>query len=506
MGLSKGRLPPRYRLLLLGLFALVLYRIVSGFLMPLPLQVDEAQYLGWSYQPSAGYYSKPPFVAWVLGLNRWVCQVAALDGVEGCARALQPVALLVAAVAAGLTSWVLFQSEKAGALTTALLLCSPLFGFYSLFATTDAWLLMWWSVALCFFVLASNETNLFRTLFYWFLCGLALGFGLLTKYSMGVFLISAVVWLVINKRLFSIGPWAALITATLIFLPNLLWNYEHGFPTFTHHVEIAQFGDLAAKKWELSRAIRTLLEFLAAQSMMLGPFVFVGFFVAIFRKNRLTTPIFGEAYRLLCVFALPIFLIICAQAFLSRAHANWASAAYVSIAIFVVGHWFVRPVPKPNNKENWFFYGSLAIGIVCTAFFVHGLKFLYWDPRAPDVRALDNLRGWKEAALALHKIAEEKKMAVVAEDRKLLAALHGYRGSHKVDVYAYDPSQSRNNHYSWFYGANQLARPEGTSVIWALVEKQETANVTGRRLVGIFPVGNHGDAVFAQVVELRETP
>ena len=495
-----ARLSSLYQLLLLGLFVLVLYRISSGFFMPLPLQVDEAQYLGWSYQPAAGYYSKPPFIAWVLGFSRWSCELVALDSVEGCARALQSLALLVAAIAAGLTSLVLFQSEKAGVLTAALLLCSPLFGFYSLFATTDAWLLMWWSIALYFFVLATKGTNPSHTLAYWLVCGAAVGVGLLTKYSMGIFIISAAIWLVITKRLFSVGPWIALIVATLVFSPNLIWNYENGFPTFTHHIEIAQFGDSQSTRWEFSRGVKSLLEFLAAQLLMLGPFVVIGFFAVLFIRNKPTSPIFGEAHRLLCVFALPVFFIICVQAFLSRAHANWASVAYLSITIFIVGYWFVRPSITPTVKENWFFSGSLAIGLMCSVFFIHGLKFLYWDQRAPTVRAIDSLRGWKEAALGLHQIAQEKNMPIVAEDRRLLAALYGYRGIHKVDIYAYDPMRHRNNHYTRFYGVDQLAQPEGGSVILALVEEQETAYSVDRYSLGIFPVGNHHNAVVARVV------
>jgi len=59
--------------LIVALFALVLVRSVSGFFSPLPLQVDEAQYLGWSRDPAFGYYSKPPMIAWALGMNRAAC-------------------------------------------------------------------------------------------------------------------------------------------------------------------------------------------------------------------------------------------------------------------------------------------------------------------------------------------------------------------------------------------------------------------------------------------------
>ena len=39
----------------------------------LPLSVDEAYYYAWSLTPDWGYWTKPPLIAWALGLADAAC-------------------------------------------------------------------------------------------------------------------------------------------------------------------------------------------------------------------------------------------------------------------------------------------------------------------------------------------------------------------------------------------------------------------------------------------------
>ena len=52
-----------------GIAALLLLRLVAIAVTPLGLDVEEAQYWLWSTTPDAGYFSKPPMIAWVIGLG-----------------------------------------------------------------------------------------------------------------------------------------------------------------------------------------------------------------------------------------------------------------------------------------------------------------------------------------------------------------------------------------------------------------------------------------------------
>jgi len=48
---------------------LLLFRLVYAAYVPLDLVPDEAYYWDWSRQLDWGYYSKPPMVAWLIGLS-----------------------------------------------------------------------------------------------------------------------------------------------------------------------------------------------------------------------------------------------------------------------------------------------------------------------------------------------------------------------------------------------------------------------------------------------------
>ena len=44
-------------------------RCIAIFISPLELGVDEAQYWAWSQTPDFGYFTKPPLIAWIIGLS-----------------------------------------------------------------------------------------------------------------------------------------------------------------------------------------------------------------------------------------------------------------------------------------------------------------------------------------------------------------------------------------------------------------------------------------------------
>ena len=134
------------RVLLIAMAILTILRLISVFWSPYSLQVDEAQYAGWARSFSAGYYSKPPFIAWILGVGQTVCSTLNIHQVEGCTRMLQAPALFIASLFIMASAWQLFEEYAIALLSGLIFITLPFVGFYSLVATTDAWLLMWWSM------------------------------------------------------------------------------------------------------------------------------------------------------------------------------------------------------------------------------------------------------------------------------------------------------------------------------------------------------------------------
>jgi len=441
--------------------ALVLVRLLSGFFWPIPLQLDEAQYLGWSRDLALGYYSKPPMISWVLAANTHACNFFGLNFLEACTRLSQPLALGLATLFAGLTSWRLFKNEAVTRSSILLLITSPLFGFYSLFATTDAWLLLFWSAAFWFFSTASQSKR--PALGLWAGCGLCVGLGLLTKYSMAIFLLSAVIWLISQRRVWTIGPWIAAVIGLLVFAPNLAWNAAQGFPTIIHHAEISQAGSLGKSTWSLGKSLGSILEFSVAQFLMIGPLT-LGW--VIFRGSWRSVSIsaHGTASQMLLIFALPMLTVMLLQASISRANANWAAPAFITLSIYVSWLWFGNNQNSPANPKRWLL-SNLIFGVVLSAALIIVPKVGFYGQSMLEIRAIEKLRGWREAAIRANAIASENGYAILAEDRAMLAALHAYSPNGNVPIYAFDSTNKRQNHYSWFYNISDLEPHADRSIL-----------------------------------------
>ncbi len=490
--------------LLLGLLVVVLARVVAAWLWPVPLSVDEAQYLVWSRELQFGYYSKPPFVAWALSAATLACQdpTSAPSGLfsrEGCVRWLQPLALGGAAFFVYATAQALFHRAQIGVWAATLFLLAPLAAFYSQAATTDAWLLLWWSASLWAFVRAVGPSkDLGRGLVlgdglagqanqnqmaWWVVCGIFAGLGLLTKYSMAVFAVSALIVLVQRGLLLTAGPWLCAVTALLVFSPNLAWNAQWGWPTIAHHADITVGQDKGLN-------LVGLWNFFNAQWLTFSPLVFAMFLWGSLRRLGRSVlhrspfePETSQAISLLLAFTWPMLVVVMTQSALSRAHANWASPALVCMSLVVAAWWLANSVsrgarlPKSAVIGLW---GSLLINLVLSVALLAS-PWLVKELGLTGQRASDpfvRLTGYKETAMVIAKL---NPMSILAsDDRKLLANLTAYLP--QAQVYAFNPTGLKDNHW-------QLQRD------LALLAKQGEARAQGpvlliqTRQIGTDPAG-----------------
>ena len=432
------------------LLAITLARLAVGAFWPVPFSVDEAQYVSWSRELAAGYYSKPPFIAWALAAAQGLCAT----GSEACARSLQPLAFFGAAVALALATSKLLSSRHSG-LWAGLLLCSsPLAAFYSQAASTDAWLLLWWSCAFCAFVFASSDArqNFFRAqddrLEWWMACGLFVGLALLTKYSAGVFILSAFIWLLASGQLFRRGPWLALGTALIVFLPNLLWNAKMGWPTFQHHAGITLASERSGMHWD------SLWTFFEEQWLVFGPIVFGVFLLSLTAAGRARArPGNPDALGLALCFSLPMLAVIGAQSLISRAHANWAAPALVGICLAVTAYCSERYAGRWIAR--WVLGGALTLNLLFNA----ALLSAPWTAPALGLsgsRATDpfiRLSGFKDVALLIKQLEPQHEqtplappaLTIASTDRDILANFSAYLP--EARVLAWNPKGYLAHHW-----------------------------------------------------------
>lgn len=247
--------------------------------------------------------------------------------------------------------------------------------------------------------------------------GLAAGLGLLAKYAMAYWMLSALgyVLLVAGERRLLRPLLGSLALALLIYSPNFWWNWSNGFVSYLHTRDNAALGGPLFHP-------DALIEFFGSQLAVFGPLLFAGLILIAASPRALAEP----RARLLATFALPTLLMMLAVSLLSRAHANWAAPAYVSATVLVVA-WALR------RGSRRIVTLSIALHLIAAGLLFTGRETaaaLGFEVPA-EYDPLRRLRGWRDlgaevgAALASHP-----GLTLFADDREVLAALIYYIRPH----------------------------------------------------------------------------
>jgi 4-amino-4-deoxy-L-arabinose transferase-like glycosyltransferase len=316
-----GRPERSFRLGLAGILLVTVWRIALLPFDRTDLFVDEAQYWFWGQELAWGYYSKPPLIAWILRLSTSIGSDAPF-----WVRLPLPLIHAATAVVIGLVARRLF-GDRVGGWTGFAFVSLPAVALASLLVSTDTPMLFCFAVAL----LAHLRLMRGGATGWAILLGAAVGVGLLAKYAMIYFPISAVIAA-------ALLPWARLRwrdailaagVAALVVAPNLAWNVTNQFATLQHTADNAD--------WQGWRAdVIGLLGFWAGQFAVAGPVLFGAYLVALTRTRT------AEA-RYLALMSVPVLAVVSVQALLSGANANWAAAGHLAALVLAIAHLVDRP-------------------------------------------------------------------------------------------------------------------------------------------------------------------
>lgn len=398
------------------LAAIAALRVLYLTLHPFDLHPDEAQYWVWSRDFAFGYYSKPPIVAWLIGATTALCGQG-----EACVRLSAPLLHFAAALAVYGIGHRLYD-RRVGFWAALAYATLPGVSFSAVVLSTDAPLLACWALALYGLVRALQH-NLWR---WWLLTGFAIGVGLLAKYAMVFFVLSAALYLLVERRtaratLPGLGPRlaAALGLAALVYLPNLLWNMANGFVSYVHTED--NF-NLSGRLFRFD----SLGEFIGAQFGVFGPLLFAVLLLIVARWRGWL----GDRRRLLLVcFVAPTLALMLGQAFLSRANANWAAPVYVAASVLVTAWAFEALRASPWRGRALWLTGSIALHTGAIAMLCVFLVASYGRPDALPGKAdpFKRVRGWHElgASIALAR-REFDALPLLIDERKLMAEVLYY--------------------------------------------------------------------------------
>jgi 4-amino-4-deoxy-L-arabinose transferase-like glycosyltransferase len=417
---SISRETPWTAIFIAGLGTLLLVRLAALYWSATDLFFDEAQYWSWSEEPAFGYFSKPPLIAWLI---RAATEVCGPD--EACVRLPSPLVHTVTAVAVFILGRRLYDA-RIGVLSGLAFATLPGVSMSAGLISTDVPLLACWAVALIGFAALFETEALWPAL----VLGLAFGIGLNAKYAMAWFLMCAAVYLFImpDRRsvLRDFRFWLGLAIGILLIAPNLAWNYAHSFATFTHTAENANFGGTLFNPLKV-------LEFVGSQFGVFGPILFGGYLVIAWRARKQRLP---EPDRYLLAFSAPILLVITAEAFISRAHANWAAPAYVAGSVLVIA-------TMVRDADWGWLKASFAINVALLLLLVFGTTTAgsMVSPVKPDPFA--RTLGWHDVAIATQdelakaRAAGKPFAAVLSDDRAMTAELLYYMRGDPTPILAW---------------------------------------------------------------------
>ncbi|MCB2112076.1 MAG: glycosyltransferase family 39 protein [Parvularculaceae bacterium] len=464
--------------------ALLLLRIATLVVSDINLGPDEGQYWFWAQSLSFGYFSKPPLIAWsiaattaLFGDSEWAVRLAAPLYQTGAACFLYFLARRIAgpreALWAGL-AW----------------LTLPGVFLSSMLITTDAPLIFFWSGALYFFFRASDPHEDDHRRRWTIMLGVAIGLGFLSKYAMSYFLVGAGFALALSaerRRAFGpLNPVIAIAIAAAILAPNVWWNAQNDFQTLTHTAANADWGRSFGHPGELA-------DFFGDQFAIAGPIMLALVFLAVlFARRDLARK--ADMQTLLAM-SLPPLIIVALQAFISRAHGNWAAVAYPSAIIMTI-------VWALNDKRAFLALKvSLAIHIAVGL----GLLLAFADSGFAGAvgadAAMKRLRGWDRIGAQIETQSANAD-AIMTDDREVAGELVYYarkgerlvawNSNGKIDSHfeafnAFDPNRDRRVLYVTSY-ADALLIKERFETIEPIGEASAPIGKNRTRTLYLFSV------------------
>jgi membrane-associated phospholipid phosphatase len=306
---------------------------------------DEGHYFAFSRHPQLSYFDHPPLIGLIIRAS------TTIFGINEFAVRLPTVLLFV------LTCYLLFLlardmfNDRVAFFAVLLMNVTPVFSFLgSVLTVPDAPLAFFWAAFMfCFWKVLTpvtfkmdNPDGKFHyskiwvkkeRSWYWYLMGLLLGLGLLSKYNMILLVPSIAVFLYFSKRHRSWfsrpEPYIGLFISFLVFLPVILWNLQNGWASFGFQLSHG-FGKAAPKF-----SIALLLKCLGAQAGYISPLLFFIYWFSVFffaykafrEKDRRALFIFS--------FSFPTLFLFNSIASFNEILPHWPATGYMVLTIAV---------------------------------------------------------------------------------------------------------------------------------------------------------------------------
>ena len=423
---------------------------------------DELQFLSDARHLDWGFVAYPPFTPLVERISMAIFGLS-LVGL----RLFSVLAQAAVIVVTGLMAWELGGGRLAQIAAALAVALSPLPLFEGTEFQYTTFDVLWW-VLVAYFVVRLLKSGNAR---WWLAIGAAAGIGLMTKYTMAFFITGVIGGLLLTpeRRFFKSGWfWAGAGVALLIFLPNLIWQIQHGFISlhFLHHIHVRDVGEGRADGF-----------FLAQLWICANPFavpLWIAGLLCFLRQPK---------YRLLAwMYLVPLALFV-----IGRGRGYYLAAAYPMLIAMgaAAGERWVRLLSRPWRRtvEGLYFTGLAACGLLFVAIIVplaaSGPLMRFALAHNGDLR---EEIGWNELVRTVAQIRD----SLPPQQRASLGVLvgnYGEQGAVEILGPAYGlPTAISGTNSAWLRG--YPTPPPSTLIVLGLSQAYAEKRLTSCRLAG----------------------
>ncbi len=442
-------------LFLLGLSVFRMYYLSFG---PLDLSPDEAHYWEWSRRLDLSYYSKGPAIAFLIALSTSLFG----DTVFGVRFLAVVFSLFSSIILYGLGKEM--YNERVGAGSAVLFQIIPLFSAFGILLTIDSPFLFFWILSLYLFWKAVNPdepggmregslSGSFRsvlstqtsTRLCWFLLGISVGLGLLTKYTMAFFYLCALCFLVFSvhhrKLLRTAGPYGASLISFIVFSPVVLWNAQHDWVTLRHTAGQAHVAE------GLRLSVKSFIEFAGSQLGVVTPVLLVLILIALWRAGGKDLDTSGSHGKFLFWFSVPVIIFFMVKSIQGKVQANWAMTGYIT-GLIAFSEIFMNHWERQGTFLRKIIIAGITLSLGLTAVAHYPSKFhlpLKLDPSA-------RLKGWKDLGKEVSGIysdmRERGEVFIFSDSYQVSSEVAFYAEGHPV-TYCVNLGRRMNQYDLW---------------------------------------------------------
>lgn len=456
------------RAFLILLTATTVFRLF--YIQWVDLAPDEAYYWTWSRHLQWGYYDHPPMVGFLI----WLFTAIAGQGEFGVRLGWVIIGALLSLLSYRLGKQ-MFDSERAGFYAALLMNIILLTATGAIIVTPDGPQGLFWALTIfCVYRAISGEGN-----HWWYLTGIFLGLGLLSKYTMILIAPSIFFFLLSSpegrKWLTRKEPYLSFLLGLAIFSPVILWNAQNDWMSFRFQLSHG----LAVKK---EVGLKYFGEYWGAQAGLVSPLMFLALLWAMAKSGLVGFRLKKEHMLLLFWTSAPVLLFFAFTSLRSKVEANWPALAYFPAVIALAGisteEW------SGWNKGKRGFAWAAGLTAFLFTFLAHLQPIHAVVPIAAAKDPTSQLHGWRalgERIKEVSKSMDPDREIFLLTPRHQLVGEGMFYTQGKIPVYQWD-APYRINHLSAIHappagsqaiffteGGNELSK--GVEALFASCEK-----------------------------------